>query len=87
MKTERPKFTARELAIARATKPTAMADFIFNEMTTFYMRKKCTVIVKNHKGTEIPYWSLFHSGYRNVEQIKRSGKYSITFKQITNERN
>ena len=52
-------------------------------MTTFYMRKKCTIVVKNHKGTEIPYWSLFHSGYRTLEQIKRSGKYSVTVIDIT----
>ena len=45
------KFTAAELAWARAKKPTAIADFIFDEMTTFYMRKKCTIVVKNHKGS------------------------------------
>ena len=76
------KLTAVEQAALRSLKTTPIADFIFNEMTTFYMRKKCTIVVKNHEGTEIPYWSLFHSGYRNVEQIKRSGKYSVTIKEI-----
>ena len=74
-----PKFTARELAVARATKNSPIFDFIQHEMK----RGNTSAVVKNHEGTEIPYWSLFHHGYRNVEQIKRSGKYSVTIKEIT----